>query len=535
MFLLLFSRVNIPRVFRISSEVLVYDHSIEMFVFCNNFLRASATTFYPLGLSGLVVFVTLHLIHVRIVSHLGLALRGGASNSTVTVTVAVKCTIPGTCSLECCPVDERERKSRRVRGFLSYHEERIPSERVEGSFPHYPDLAHQHFPFLSQCRSSWETHSRERVILAMRALLRALAALAVVFPGAALQPHQNIKVPIYSSQRAPFAARVSKTSKAANTSSGRKKTPPGPHKNHDKVKLRFLHAGTTTASGGSATGRSASRSSRTGGVAAQRQLPTGVPATMNRDAIWEPPRYQNDYPKDGDPAAEERQKKAEEKERQKKAQLEKAQKAETEEKAKLGKEKADKNAAERAEKAELKKEQQEKAAAERAEKLAAERAEKEKAATEKAEKAAAAKEEKIQKETAEAAAAEEKAQAEESEAAAAEQEVVAEQEKTKNAEEKVETLKKQVAEVPEVEEEKVAAAEEKVEKKKEEVVAEVKEAEVVQKEAEKEKKLLADKEAEVAAIKEVGGRVGEGSCGGGGGGRVDHYGKSCAIAELYFI
>ena len=58
-----------------------------MIVFCKNFLRASATTFYPLGLSGLVVFVTLHLTHVRIVSHLGLALRGGASNSTVTVTV----------------------------------------------------------------------------------------------------------------------------------------------------------------------------------------------------------------------------------------------------------------------------------------------------------------------------------------------------------------------------------------------------------------------------------------------------------------
>ena len=62
-----------------------------MIVFCKNFLRASATRFYPFGLSGLVVFVTLHLTHVRIVSHLGLALRGGASNSTVTVTVHDGC------------------------------------------------------------------------------------------------------------------------------------------------------------------------------------------------------------------------------------------------------------------------------------------------------------------------------------------------------------------------------------------------------------------------------------------------------------
>ena len=47
--------------------------------------------------------MTPHLTHVRALwSHLGLALRGGASNLTVTVT---KCTIPSPCStMSLCPV-----------------------------------------------------------------------------------------------------------------------------------------------------------------------------------------------------------------------------------------------------------------------------------------------------------------------------------------------------------------------------------------------------------------------------------------------
>ena len=56
-------------------------------VFYYNLMRASAATFYPYLWSLWVVgFVTLHLIYVRALRlHLGLALRGGASNLMVMV------------------------------------------------------------------------------------------------------------------------------------------------------------------------------------------------------------------------------------------------------------------------------------------------------------------------------------------------------------------------------------------------------------------------------------------------------------------